>query len=157
MLKTDFISADRYRAYVKQLFSSLLYSMVTMRYNTRNSDVKHIYCYLRDEYYKTNDWYEKIDNSADSRRRFKSKNNIPLSFDEKRIVDDIDNGTDSLDNYFGAELELLNIEIAYRARTLSFSELGLQASSSDNIVEKYTRYSYYRKAKVLEYMHFIDN
>ena len=131
--------------------------MVVMRYNTKQDGVLPIYCYLGDEYYHTNEWYEKIDNSADSRRRFKNKNNIPLSFDEKQIVDDIDNGTDSLDNYFGAELELIKIEISYRARALNMNELKVDSSSGSTVVEKYTRYSYYRKAKVLEYMHFIDN
>ncbi len=98
-----------------------------MEYNTKQDGVLPIYCYLRDEYYKTNDYYEKIDNSEGSRRRFKTKNNIPLSFDEKQIADNIDNGTDSLDNYFGAELELVEMEIASRARALSFSQVGLSS------------------------------
>lgn len=158
-LKTTFIDDAKYKEYIEFLYKTLLSSFVTMRYNTKLDGVLPIYCYLTDEYFKTNNYYESIDNSADSRRRFKNKNNIPLAFDEKTIVDNIDNGTDSLDNYFGSELELLNIEIAERAKTLSFNiaDATYINDNSDGIVEKYTRYSYYRKAKVLEYMHFIDN
>lgn len=158
-LKTSYVDESKYREYMKSLYCTLLSGFVTMRYNTKLEDVKPIYCYLRDEYYKTNAYYESIDNSADSRRRFKNKNNIPLSFDEKSIVDAIDQGTDSLDNYFGAELELVNLEISYRARTLSFSSVDSSYvnDAAGSSIEKYTRYSYYRKAKVLEYMRFIDN
>lgn len=38
------------------------------------------------------------------------------------------------------------------------ADVGKYASNIADVgVEKYTRYSYYRKAKVLEYMNFIDN
>lgn len=158
-LKSDFISEDKYYDYIKNIYNNMLSSFVTMKYNTLKDGIQPIYCYLKDEYYKTNAYYEAVDNTAGSRRRFKSKNNIPLTFDEKKIVDDIDNGTDALDNYFGAELELLDLEIQDRAKTLSFSivDASYSADSSSGTIEKYTRYSYYRKAKVLEYMKFIDN
>lgn len=86
---------------------------------------------------------------------------ISPSFEQVGIVDDIECGTDSLDNYTGYELELLNKEISRRAGVLTKADLTGRINSfvdtDGNSVLRKTRYSYYRRAKVLEYANFIDN
>lgn len=95
---------------------------------------------------------------------FKQKNNIPLSFDESRVVDDIDAGVDDLDYYDGCIRQLLEAEISRRARRLAYANTETMYSTSHlsvddfgDTAEKKTRYSYYRKAKVMEYARFVDN
>ena len=62
-------------------------------------------------------------------------------------MNDIEVGIDSINNYTGSELSLLNEEIAYRKSPAS-NTLSLDLA---------TRYVYYRKQKVREYAEFVDN
>ena len=86
--------------------------------------------------------------------RLKRIHNI-IKFDEKEIVDKIDNGEDSLDNYDGIKREIIEREISRRASTLKIIDNSNNELYTNNNLS--TRYSYYRKAKVLEYAKFIDN
>ena len=77
----------------------------------------------------------------------KLQNNVDVSFNVEQVVNDIDVGIDSLANYAGPELSLLQEEIAYRSaadNTLSTLDLA-------------TRYNFYRKQKIVEYAEFVDN
>jgi hypothetical protein len=78
---------------------------------------------------------------------------IPQSFNEKKIVDLIEVGDDSIDNYSGAELSILLEEIQRRKVSTSLSSnIKLGGSNTPQL-----RYSYYREQKVLEYQRFINN
>ena len=52
---------------------------------------------------------------------FRSKYGIPASFSETDIVDNIEKGLDSLENYTGYKLELLQMEFKKRANVLNYS------------------------------------
>ena len=140
-----------YQYYVKDVFKELLSSFLQLRYNTDNPNVSAIFNYVKNEYLLDSAYYDKYFNS--DLMEFKKQNGIIPSFDEKNIVDDIECGKDSLDNYSGSELELLNMVLDSRRGML------LKDNIDGSVVnaELKTRYSYYRKAKVLEYAKFIDD
>jgi hypothetical protein len=91
-------------------------------------------------------------------RKFKLQNGIDVNFDENGICDRIEQGLDSLENYSGAELALLEMVFAKRSDVLKSSDVGDTPLKTDTLsCYNKTRYSYYRKAKVLEYASFVDN
>ena len=166
------IDEEKYHDYVKSVFIELLSSYLDMRYNVTSADINEIHpihFYIKDEYLQNSDYYKNRAQLTSDSMRFKRINNIPYSFNEQRILDDIDAGLDDLDNYDGYERQLLDMEIDRRARRLTYSDMtpGAQIDdysaaflSSDNfndVSNNKTRYSYYRKAKVLEYARFVDN
>lgn len=59
--------------------------------------------------------------------QFKRRNNIPYSFDEQRVLDNIDAGLDDLDNYDGYIRQLLDMEIERRARRLTYSDMPIHS------------------------------
>jgi len=77
------------------------------------------------------------------RRQFKQLNGVPLQFDEGQALDRIESGQDSEEIYSGAKAELIRMEREWRARP--FNE------------NKTTRYSFYRRRRVLEYANFVRN
>jgi hypothetical protein len=88
---------------------------------------------------------------------FKRMYSIPSSFDEQKIVDDIDSGLDFIDNYVGFQQELLHMEIDRRSKTFQGVDGSKLVDRNNKSVELKTRYSYYRKTKVLEYYNFLNN
>lgn len=70
-----------------------------------------------------------------------------MSFNVEQVVNDIDVGLNSLENYAGPELSLLQEEIAYRS----------SPDSSLSTLDLATRYNFYRKQKIVEYAEFVDN
>lgn len=98
--------------------------------------------------------YSGFSEDDDNILSIKMYNHVPKSFNEQKIVDDIDAGLDELDNYTGAELSILNIEMQRRAAPLDWKKIGVAASSGKL---PQTRYSYYREKKVAEYATFIDS
>lgn len=110
---------EKYDLYVKNVFKNLIYGFLNLEYNDFGGT--KIRMTLTDEELVgySIDGYESEDD--DVIQNFKRVNNIPPSFNEKKIVDDIDEGRDFLDNYHGLELELLNIEIGLRVKMLTFS------------------------------------
>lgn len=74
---------------------------------------------------------------------FKRQYNIDPKFDPIQTMNDIEIGNDSLDNYTGSELELLNKIRQYREKALTYDPTS--------------RYYYYKVQKVLEFARFIDN
>ena len=83
--------------------------------------------------------------------RYKKALNVDPSFNESKIVDDIEDGLDFLDNYQGGELSVLNLEIAERSKVKFSKEKGYESKRLD------TRYSYYNEQEVLQYVRFIDD
>lgn len=82
--------------------------------------------------------------------RYKAVYNIDSSFDISKIVDDIENGKDYLDNYSGGELSVLNLELEERAKAKFSKTKGYESSKLQ------TRYAYYHEREVKEYVDFID-
>ena len=147
----DTLDMERYPEYVKGVFRDLLMSFLELEYNTKQEGVKPIYNYLENEYLLNQKYYDQYFGS--SIREFKTKNNISPFFREQEIADAIEQGGDSLDSYTGAEKALLELVFADRARMLASGDV----SDASVRAELKTRFSYYRKAKVLEYARFVDD
>ena len=84
-------------------------------------------------------------------QRYKNAYNIPASFNETQIVNNIEKGLDFLDNYQGGELSVLQLEIQERAKTKFSKKNGYSPDRLD------TRYSYYNEKEVKDYIRFIDS
>lgn len=165
----DVFDDDKYRSFISDSYKNLLSCFLDLEYNmdpARDDDGVLCAYYIRksssflDQYRKQNSPILQ-QSSYDEFLTFKEENGISPSFDQDSIVDDIEQGIDSLDNYTGYERELLNLEISRRAGVLKKTDIigqlnGLVDSDGDIVLRK-TRYSYYRRAKVLEYANFIDN
>ena len=82
-------------------------------------------------------------------RNYKRAYGVEESFNQAKIVDDIEAGLDFLDNYTGGKLSVLNLEIQERAKT----RYGANGYSK----EQNTRYSYYNEKEVLDYLRFIND
>ena len=142
---------DMYLEYAKNTFYDLIVGFLEMKYNDeRDTSIKDslspedpYFMFQKNGYPKTED--DDID-------RVKKSYGIE-DFDQSGIVDRIDAGTDFLYNYSGVYLEVLEMEIAKRARTLDMSRYD---DGKPFGYQPQTRYSYYRKAKVIEYAEFID-
>ena len=83
--------------------------------------------------------------------RYKKAFNVKPGFDEKQIVDNIENGLDFLDNYQGGELSVLQLEINERAKPKYSKNSGYAYNRLD------TRYSYYNEIEVKQYVKFVDD
>ena len=159
---------DNYDKYVQNVFYSVLLDFLNLEYNEPFSVISNYTSEVSSNLVKDNladiDNYfvydripMQLDNDISAIQRLKTLHNI-VDFDQTAIVDKIDEGKDSLDNYAGPRLEILEAEISRRAKTLTIvkdnNDEDDPAYQSTNLS---TRYSYYRKAKVLEYAKFIDN
>jgi hypothetical protein len=80
----------------------------------------------------------------------KLKYNLSKSFDCEKIVDDIENGYDSIENYNAYQQEVIKSEIIYRENTYSYAKRYTDANEKF-LGYNLTRYSYYREKKVKEY------
>lgn len=137
------VDDDKYYKFLSGIYYTTLSDMCNLHYCTDNQLYnQEIYNYISADLLVT---VKPIDISADT-RFMKLKNNIELTFNEKEIADNIDNGTDSIDNYNGIKLQLIQNEIDRRHQTLQ-----------KTIGELTTRTSYYREQKVKEYFKFIEN
>ena len=77
----------------------MLSSYLELKYNIDDDisslgDIRPIYSYIEDEYLQNRDYYKKRAQLTSDMMEFKRVNNIPYGFDEQRVVDDIDAGTD---------------------------------------------------------------
>ena len=170
--KTTFqISDEKYQEYVEYLFTTLLSGFCTLEYNQKEgqNDDNHYYIYktisksdlglANEELGDFNDVYEKDIND------FMLQHNVSPTFQYKEIVDNIENGEGSIDDYSYPESEVLKMEFDRRAAKVSVSELNKSISDSVTLsgvtetqsIKDETRYSYYRKQKVIEYIRFINN
>lgn len=133
------INESKYNDFKKTLFTNLLSSYVSYRFSNISST-------------RVIDTYEfKAEYTGEQQdRQHTSKifRNVDRFFNVSKIVDDIENETDSIDNYNGSERELIQQEIDYRNTYETFDHLSSETT---------TRYAYYTRKKVLEYANFIDN
>lgn len=153
----DTVDEALYDQYVANVFKTLISDFLDLKYNNvYETPVRETLTQEDILGYSLSSFEKKYDEQVAA---LKEKYGITDSFDEQEIVDNIDNGTDFIENYDGYQLEIIKAEIARRARTLN-SELSSIKSALDQTyssAEQKTRYSFYRKAKVLEYNNFINN
>lgn len=147
-----YITEEKYNEYLSGLYYDFMYEMVNLPYNTGLSVP---IWWIEERDILENDIVE--DNTI---TQFKALHAIPNSFDERAVVDRIENCTDSLDNYDGYVRECLELEIERRSKTLRTNDYN------DYYREKYktgydtklkTRYSYDRKEKVRQYINMIQS
>ena len=134
-------SSKAFDAYLSSIYGNLMYDMLTLHGTGICADV---------ELYKTgflSSLYDTNTITEDKYLNQKKLLNVDVNFDVQRVVNDIEVGIDSIDNYFGGQLSLLTEEMTYR-RSPASNTLSLDLA---------TRYIYYRKQKVLEYAEFVDN
>lgn len=162
-------SDEQYWCFVRDIFLDTLSHFICLPYNTgitvngQELSAKPIYSYdnFWREYHNSDDKYEyAVDGQFSEQKKVYG---IDLSFDERGIVDDIENGKDAIANYSANEQTILSAEMERRRGTLNLTELGLAADAvvadaDRNAVsyEQQTRYSYYRYKKVREYIDFVE-
>lgn len=135
------IDEDRFQTYVKEKFTNVLSGFVNLSY------LDEYYTRIVDTAFFKNE-YEGIKN--DRLLSTKLVLNVDRYFDVEGVVDNIENGIDTLSNYTGGKLELIKNEIAYRNDyPVIDGEIPVDYPE--------TRTSYYRKRKVMEYVNFIEN
>lgn len=150
---------NKYTDYINSLYGYVLSGFITLPYNL-SSEGKDF------AIYKTLSLSDFQDTDTQKQRGgqiidFIRIHNIEKSFDYIGIVDDIDNGKDSLDNYSYPKRELLELEIQNRQSKLDAviikDIVGDSADYGRLTKDNSSRYSYYRKQKMLEYVKFINN
>ena len=154
---------QEYEQFIEDLFFNVLSGYLALPYNIdqvkseKNSeyteDLTYIYPHIQTQYFGVENSIGFTSIADDSMVSTKLFFHIPQSFNEKKIVDLIEVGDDSIDNYSGAELSILLEEIERRKVSTSLSSnIKLGGSNTPQL-----RYSYYREQKVLEYQRFINN
>lgn len=172
------ISNEKYEEYVEEVFFKLLSSKLFQTYGDRiSSDFVYLnlssegtlsttfdlaYTRATDAGYNADVVYNQYwtnheqetnykDDYPQTLYRYKRALNVSPGFNETKIVNDIENGVDFLDNYQGGELSVLKLEIAERAKAKFSRKNGYESNRLD------TRYSYYNEQEVREYVKFIDD
>lgn len=168
------ISNEKYEKYIEEAFFKLLSSKLFQTYGDDISDFVYVNLSAQETLSSTGDlehtrfteavdplynryWTYKQDDDKyknDYPRtvyRYKKALNVSPSFNQSKIVDDIENGVDFLDNYQGGELSVLSLEIGERAKVKFSRETGYESRRLD------TRYSYYNEQEVRQYIRFIDD
>lgn len=152
----------KYQQFLQQVYLKVLSSFVFMQYadaeNGLSTQNQCIYQYLKDELRG-----EQLDPSIEQLNEYdrqiqnlKIKYNIDKTFDQQKIVDDIENGIDSYDNYNLYQQQILSFEIQHRQSTYAFNKT-YEDDEQKFLGYNLTRYSYYREKKVKEYFSFIEN
>ena len=150
----------KYQEYIEGLYLTLLSDFCTLEYNqTPKDQFQHFYIYktITDDDLGSMTSNNKSQYDTDI-QNFIKLYSIDTNFDYKKIVDDIDNGSDNLEKYQFPLSSLLQLEINKRQAKVSLNDLKMSTDDHDisgvsetESIENKTRYSYYRKQKVIEY------
>lgn len=151
---------DAYQVFLKKIFLDVISSYIALEYNATvyKDNIKQNFLIYKDlgsdYFYDISSQY--FDENSDNFLSVKQFFHIPITFNQRKIVDDIEVGNDSLENYNGAELSIIQNEIKRRQQPL---QLSSNSSSTNGIGQMFlqTRDSYHRRQKVLEYAKFVDN
>lgn len=117
------IDDDQYRKYITNLYHGLIWGVLTSKYNILDLGDCDLSANIQNEGYvfpdvvNGDDYKTKNYISYDQESVIRNKKvvlGISLSFDHDGIVDDIEKGYDSVDNYSSNEQELLNYVIQQR-------------------------------------------
>lgn len=168
------ISNEKYERYIEEVFFRILSSKLFQTYGNVLTDFVYVNLSSQGtlsstgdlEYTRSTELGDKLYNrywtnnpNENSYRsdyprvlyRYKKALNVPPGFNQSKIVDDIENGLDFLDNYQGGELSVLQLEIDERAKAKFSTERGYESNRLD------TRYSYYNEQEVRQYIKFVDD
>lgn len=159
-LYPEYIDSEKYEEFLYTIYYIILRNYVYLQYadaeNNLPSDKQYIYQYIQHDLMQNSS--QPAVTSEYNRRmtELKLKYGLLNDFDQQTIVDNIENGYDSINNYNVYEQLLLKEEILYREQTYS------SIKKYNNQIEKFlgynlTRYSYYREKKVREYFSYIEN
>lgn len=158
---SKYINEDQYEQFLKTIYYSVLTSFVYLPYadaeNGLPSEHDCIYEYIYNDLIvgqMTYD-YDQYTQYQSTIAQLKAKYSISKSFNQEAIVDDIENGYDSFDNYNTFEQQILKYEVERRQQTYSAKKEYDQSNATLGL--SLTRYSYYREKKVKEYFKFIED
>lgn len=140
---------DDYIEYVKQIFYNTLKYFCNLRYKSiestyPNSENDPAFTIWGTDILKYSEklFTENIYTDYYIQQQ-KIKYNIPLSFNQNKIAENILNGQDSLNNYKATEQIIINLELD-------------KLSNSSIVKNKLDKFAYQRENKVLEYLQFIS-
>lgn len=150
------IDTENYRQLITHIFYDILESYVFMTYGNLNTPLQNDYIYknISNELTSTNfqNWNSILDQEI---LKLRNKYSISKKFDQFKIANNIYKGKDTLDNYSYGEKQLILTELRYRDKTKLTRHDNFD--SYDDTIKMYTRYAFYREAKVKEYFKFIEN
>ena len=146
-LRQGIFDDGKYRDFLVDEFQTVISSFIALPYNVDLSVNPYVYMSLAS-------WLDAGDSEI---RKFMAKNNISPDFQYERILDDIENGVDSYDNYQIQEVSVLNMAAEQRAAALNSEQTRETYGASLSAYQLKSRYSYYRKRKVQEYIGFVNS
>ena len=173
---SSYLDNDVYKDFLCTVYYKTLEKYVKLQYadaeNGLSTQYKYIYEYISESLTKHNSTEEDKSTSDENAHttainELKAKYRL-YNFDYETIVDNIEDGRDSLDNYSEYQQDILSTEIDFRKSTYAYNlkEGKAQTYLSDagstkedgeaQLGYQLTRYSYYREKKVKEYFNFIE-
>ena len=157
LLGYDFIPSGNYVGYIDQSLFSCLSSFVYLRYRYEEYQEEqnlatsasladtsgYVWQHITDQLYGT-DLYKDQNNIDNSIIELKLRLGLPLFFNEKKYVDQIEAGVATLLDFSASEQLILQEEITRRSKVIAH-QLPIQRYKAD------------REKKVVEYFRFIEN
>lgn len=148
-VKDDVFDDGKFKDFLIDKFSDVISGFLTLPYNIFLAGDGNPYVYmsinneLDDENFKTD------------AVNYMKKNHIDLKFDYSGTVDRIEMELESKDDYPNEVQELLQMEMDRRAREFDQNSIR-PIYNVDGQAGFQSKYSYYRKRKVLEYASFVE-
>lgn len=162
-LSSNYVDESKYTEFLQDVYYTILTSFIYMQYadaeNGLPTEHKCIYEYLQKEILGQQIQSDLAYNDANElcAMSLKTEYGISKSFNQQQIVDNIENGLDSLDNYDILQQKVLLYEINRREATYAYPKPYLSSATQAQYGMDLTRYSYYREKKVKEYFAFVEN
>lgn len=144
-----------YFKYITTIYNDLLSNFIYLNYNL-TSEHGYEYKIYESVYGDLAEIPDIYDDTENGLLEFKKLHNISPSFNYKEIVNNIDIGKDTIENYSYPESKLLELELVRRSQTLSKEDFQKYSTDDKYSTQNISRYSYYRKAKVIDYINFIN-
>lgn len=135
-----YVDDDKYESFLSSIYKNLIDGIIKTKYGIGTEYP----IYRTYGQYLTQDTFIESDITNDEAYQLKVRSNIDSSFDEGSILDKINSGEDSLDNYQGVYKTLIEMEQKKREKPY-------------NTLSGDTRYAYYKEQKVSEYFSFLKN
>lgn len=156
-----YVDEKQYEKFLKDVYNEVLTSFVYMKYADAevglSTEHEYIYQYIKNELMagqQVADVFQQTPYQA-AISKLKIQYNINKSFNQEAIVDAIENGYDSYENYNIYQQQILDYEIRHRQDTYAYAKTYLSSQTGEGY--NITRFSYYREKKVKEYFKFIED
>lgn len=159
--KLEYIDESAYVDFLKKIYSQVLNHFIFLQYadaeNSLSTSNLYIYEYIQDDLIADQANANEIQQSAYDAKmtQLKIQYCVGKDFDQSGIVDAIEYGYDSINNYNTFQQIILSTEIQHRKDTYQYDKTYL--SSESDLGYNLTRYSYYRERKVKEYFAFVED